>query len=173
MGQTSPGVPGTPGIGDQSGATLAASDFTATSEGTPLDDLAVGIPGETDGRRQLANVNVLRGTTNGLSADGLIILRQDKPTAPVPDPVRESRNNFGRSLAAVNFSGPSNDAADDLVVSNDQFIETNARSCLGFINVYYGIRSGLDPNRRQIICAHHVEHAEREELYLGEVLAGR
>jgi hypothetical protein len=95
--QDSPRVPGAAEPDDSFGAALAVGDFDRDG----FADLAIGVPHEDVGTIADAGaVNVLYGSTGGLTGTGSQIFTQNSPG--VPDSV-EFDDFFGGALAA---SGP-------------------------------------------------------------------
>ena len=88
---------------DLFGASLAAGDFT----GDGVDDLAIGVPGESDPEGAGA-VTVWRGTTSGVSTAGPVVVdRSSFGSAPVQS------DQFGDQVAAGDYNG---DRIDDLAI---------------------------------------------------------
>jgi len=113
--------------------------------GDGFDDLAIGVPGEgvisaDDGA---GGVNVLYGSSNGLSA-----------TSPLPDQfwtqnsanvndASEQDDGFGDSLASGDFNG---DGKDDLAIGvPGESVDTGGGNIrfAGAVNVLYGSSNGL------------------------------
>ena len=131
--QSSPGVPGGAESGDRFGDTLAAGDFNNDGR----DDLAVGVPGEAVGSSTNAGVvNVLYGTSNGISGSGSQILLQSMGGV---SGTSEAGDYFGASLAAGDVDG---DGRTDLAVGvpGEGF---GSVSNNGMIHVFYSTSSGL------------------------------
>jgi hypothetical protein len=118
---------------DGFGWALSAADFGKTGQA----DLAIGVPGENASFVPGAGaVNVLYGSTTGLTATGAQLWHQD--VAGVPEKA-ENGNNFGLVLAAGNF-GKSKQA--DLAVGVfKESVGTVAEA--GAVNVLYGRSAGL------------------------------
>ena len=105
--QSSPGTPGAANAGDGFGSALATGDF----DGDGVDDLAVGAPGEDiDGTFNAGAVNVLFGSSAGLTAEGSEVWHQDSPGI---EDTAEAFDQFAFALASGDFDG---DAFDDLAV---------------------------------------------------------
>ena len=101
------GVLGAPEESDQFGSSLAAGDF----DNDGFADLAIGAPLETVNSIQLlGSVNVLFGSTGGLTGSGSQLLSEGQNGLP-GNP--ENADQFGWSLAAGNFN---NDGFADLAV---------------------------------------------------------
>ncbi len=107
-GLDSPGILGSPAIGDGFGSALATGDFA----GNGRIDLAIGIPSaEVDGAINAGAVSVLYSTgAGGLSSAGNQLWTQDSPGIPG---VSEAGDGFGQALAAADFGG---DGRTDLAV---------------------------------------------------------
>jgi len=95
--QASPSVVGVPESTDRFGKALASADF----DNDGYDDLLVGVPNEDVGSINNAGaINVLYGSTLGLTATGNQLFTQDSPG--ITD-VAEAGDSFGAQLAAVGF----------------------------------------------------------------------
>jgi len=126
--------------GDSFGFSLAAADFGKTS----FADLAVGATAESFGAEQFAGaVNVLYGSTNGISANGDQFLSQNTPGI-VDDAEGASGPNdisdlFSWSLAAGDFGkGPQSDLAIGI-----QGEDLGGKNDVGAVTVLYGSASGI------------------------------
>lgn len=138
--QASPGVPDDVEPGEDFGNAVATGDFN--NDG--YDDLAVGIPSEDVGFQNAGAVNVIYGSSFGLSGSGSQFWNQDSVAI---EGTPEERDVFGYTLASGDFNG---DSFSDLVVSvfgeglND--INDNSFEDAGAINVIYGSSSKLSAN---------------------------
>ena len=104
--QATPGIAGEPEDIDYFGAALAAGDF----DGSGHDDLAIGVQYESvNGVSEAGSVQVIPGSSSGLTAIGSQVLTQASPGVPG----RLGGNVFGSALAAGDFRGS---GYDDLVV---------------------------------------------------------
>jgi disulfide bond formation protein DsbB len=125
--------------GSSGGATVNA-DFN----GDDYADLAVGVPEETlEGRFSAGAVNVLYGTSTGLSAFGSQFWHQDIPE--LEGDGAEMGDRFGSALAAGDFNG---DGFADLAVGTpeeDLDVDMDA----GAVNVLYGSPAGLSIDGNQ------------------------
>jgi len=137
--QASPGVPGTPEVGDGFGSALAAGDF----DGNGVDDLAVGVPGENSFR---GIVQVLPGQA-GTGVGALAAASYSQDTAGVPG-VAEAGDAFGSAVAAGDATG---DGRDDLAIGapgeNGGAGEPAGAGAVSFLP---GSASGLTGMRSQI-----------------------
>lgn len=138
--QDSPGIDGTAEAGDSFGIALASANF---GNGTQ-DDLAIGIDGEnTDGQENAGAVEVLYGSSTGLTATGSKLLSQSGDAVP-GDPA--GGDTFGAAVFAANFGSG---RAADLAVGvpfEDVGTATNA----GVVNVFYGGSAGLTSRNAQL-----------------------
>ena len=128
--QNSQDVEGRAESGDRFGESLAAGDF----DGDFSTDLAVGVPGEGLGATiDTGALNLLFGSSSGLSANGNFILDQGNGSVAGSP---EADDEFGFALAAGDFNG---DRTDDLAVgvpSEDIGSVQNA----GMVNAVYFTR---------------------------------
>ena len=108
LSQDSPNVSGRPEIGDAFGATLTTGDFN----GDGIDDLAVGVPGESIGQAQNAGaIHIFNGRARSILAGAREhALSQSSPEV---SGVVEDGDLFGSTLTAGDFNG---DGIDDLAV---------------------------------------------------------
>jgi hypothetical protein len=127
---------GTRESGDRFGAALASGDFNGNSR----DDLAIGVPGEqiggTDSNGFLeginaGTVNVLYGSSSGLSSTGNQIWDQAEPGVPGE---AEDYDRFGAALVAGDFDG---NGRDDLAVGVPGE-SIGSVSSAGDLMVFYG-----------------------------------
>ena len=131
--QDKPGIPGTAEEADYYGDALASGDF----DGDGYADLAIGVPNEDLGTIEDAGgINVLYGSSSGLSAAGTQFWDQDKPgiigTA-------EEADYYGDALASGDFDG---DGYVDLAIGIP-WEDIGAVENAGGVNVLYGSSSGL------------------------------
>ena len=132
LGQGTSGITGGPEDEDAFGYTLVAGHFT----GRAYADLAVFILNEFGAR---GAVQVLHGTSAGLSATGNQLWSDDTPGLP---DVRGDDGRFGEPLTAANFGrDPSGGAYDDLALGNGAFGGGPNQS--GTVLVLYGGPAGL------------------------------
>lgn len=127
------GVPGANGSGDRFGATLAVGDV----DGDGIDDLAVGVPGESfAGRSDVGSVTVFAGSTRGLRGDTAALWHQGTPGVPGAN---EGGDAWGSSLAMGDLTG---DGVDELVVGASA--ESIARVAgVGAVTILIGSAAGL------------------------------
>ncbi len=130
--QASPGIKGSPEEGDNFGWALAAANFN----GTGPADLAVGVPQEAVGRVRVAgSVQVIIGSSEGLTADGDQVWHRDSPGIKG---TAGSGEFFGFALTAGHFAGR---ASADLAV-----LAWEDRS----VSVLYGAAKGLTATGDQL-----------------------
>ena len=106
--QNSSGVKGKAETGDAFGSALAVGDIN----GDGYDDLVIGVPGEGIGRNTAGagGVNILYGSTNGLSGQGDKFFSQNTRGVKGKS---EQGDNFGSFVALIDID---NDSMLDLVV---------------------------------------------------------
>jgi len=124
---------------DWFGFSLAAGDFDSDD----YDDLAIGVPGEDSeaaSKDDIGVVQVLYGTTNGLTADRDQQWEQYDWGGGIES---ESYDHFGWSLAVGKFKAHGD---DDLAIGvPDEDIEGfTTVTDAGAVNILYGSNSGLD-----------------------------
>jgi hypothetical protein len=138
--QDSAGVGGSTEAGDEFGGALATGDFG----GGDSADLAVGVALEDLGAKKDAGaVQVLYGSSTGLSATGSQLWTQDSPGV---DGDGEPGDRFGADLAAGDFG---RGARSDLAVGVP--LEDSGRIVdAGAVNVLYGSSSGLSSSVDQV-----------------------
>ena len=138
------GVEDTRERGDQFGHSLAAGDFNDDG----VDDLAVGVPGESIGSAAEAGaVNILYGSATGIegtNGPSVRFLHQDLQAF---SGLVEAGDRFGEALAAGNL-GPLYDDGDDLVIgSPGEDVSATGGTAVdaGMAQVVFGSRMlGLD-----------------------------
>ncbi|MBD2463007.1 FG-GAP repeat protein [Oscillatoria sp. FACHB-1407] len=121
------------GVGDRFGAALAVGDFNQDG----FSDLAIGVPyEEVNGITNAGAVNVLYGSTTGLTAVGRQVWHQNSPFV---EETAESGDRFGSSLTAGDFN---NDGYSDLAIGVPG---ENVGSILnaGATQILYGSATGL------------------------------
>jgi hypothetical protein len=137
--QDQPGIEDTAQAGDLFGYALAAGDF----DGDGYADLAVGVPDEAIGSVTSAGgVNVLYGSSAGLSADGNQFWDQDQPGI---EGAPEAGDHFGETLAAGDFDG---DGYADLAVGVP-YESIGSVASAGAVNLLYGSAAGLTADGNQ------------------------
>ncbi|MEM9213229.1 MAG: S8 family serine peptidase [Cyanobacteria bacterium P01_F01_bin.150] len=145
--------------GDYFGRALASGDF----DNDGFDDLAVGVPGED---LDAGAVNVIFGSSNGLTATGNQLWSQD--SVGILNGKNED-DEFGSVLAAGDFD---NDGFEDLAISvpgEDIGSVANA----GAVSVIYGSSNGLTATGNQLWSQNSfgiLETAEFSDRF-GEALA--
>lgn len=139
--QDSAGVEGVAESGDSFGRSLISGDF----DGDGIDDLAIGVSGESvDSDARAGAVNTLYGSNTVLNSSGDQIWYQDVSGIVG---VSEQNDLFGQSLASGDFNG---DGRDDLAIGvpGEEFASGTASA--GAVNVLYGSVSGLTASRNQL-----------------------
>jgi hypothetical protein len=118
------------------GYALAVGDFN----GDFVDDVAIGVPGETEGGNALAGaVNVIYGSLGvGLTSIDNEYFHQNTPRI---GGVAEVGDNFGFSLAAGDFNG---DTLADLIVGVPR--EDTNLADVGAFHILPGTPAGLEPD---------------------------
>ena len=129
--QDSPGILGTGGSPDAFGINLAAGDF----DDDGFTDLAIAVPWEDTGAINAGAVNVLYGTSGGLSSAGNQLWTQDSVNIAGDS---EPNDLFGSALASGDFDG---DGYADLAIGVP--LENETVSDDGAVNVIYGSATGL------------------------------
>jgi hypothetical protein len=115
--------------GDRFGSSMTWGDF----DGDGIGDLAVGAPNDgVDAVVAGGVVNVMYGTTSGLTGTGSQLWYQD--VAGV-EGTAQARDHFGKAVAAGDFNG---DGWDDLAVGVPGDLGD-----AGVVNVLYGSKTGL------------------------------
>ena len=131
--QQSSGLQNSAGAGDQFGAALTVGDF----DGDGIDDLAVGIPGETvSGHAGAGAVAIIYGSPHGLDATGDQLWSQN--SAGIDDEA-QAGDAFGMSITSGNFNG---DAYADLAIGVPME-QVGDKVNAGVAHVIYGSANGL------------------------------
>jgi hypothetical protein len=121
------------------GSALAWGDF----DGDGRSDLAIGVPNQTvNGMMSAGAVNVLYGTSAGLSASGDQFWTQDNVGVT---PTALANDHFGLALTVGDFNG---DGFDDLAIGVPN-ATVNNHFAAGAVNILYGTASGLRTNGAQ------------------------
>ncbi|MBL6278786.1 VCBS repeat-containing protein [Micromonospora fiedleri] len=136
--QRTPGVPGSPEVGDLFGATLAVGDVT----GDGRDDVLVGAPGEAIGTKKRAGtVALLKGSASGLTGTGAQGFDQDHPVVPGG---AESNDQFGGAVAILNLDGMG--PLDAIVTSPREMVGADSEPpASGSVALFHGGSGGLVP----------------------------
>jgi len=122
--RNSTGVDGSPAANDRFGEAVAVADFNCDGR----EDVAIGVPWDDAqaGRTNDGSINVIYGTSNGLSS-AQDFYHQGSPNVTGSP---ETDDEFGSSLAVGNFNGSS---CDDLAVG-----AVGENNDGGFIVFFYG-----------------------------------
>jgi hypothetical protein len=128
---------GGPQANDHFGLALTAGDFNGGVNSTtslPIDDLAIGTPGDAGTVTNAGAVYILYGTTSGLTSTGAQRLTQGSLGG-----TDQTGASFGLVLAAADFNG---DGRADLVIGvPNQTVNGVANA--GAVYVVYGSASGI------------------------------
>jgi hypothetical protein len=127
------GVPDTAEASDRFGAALASGNFN----GDAYLDLAIGVVWENS---TAGAVQILYGTSSGLSSFGQQYFNQTTLSQTGGDQLSESGDQFGGALAAGDFNG---DGFDDLAIGAPGE-KLGAVVVAGAMSVVYGSETGLD-----------------------------
>jgi FG-GAP-like repeat/FG-GAP repeat len=160
--QNSPGVPSVAEPGDNLGFALATGDFDSDS----FADLAVGSFEDVGTVEDAGAVNVLVGSTGGLTGVGSQIFTQNSPGVPgVPEP---SDGFGGNALATSDFNS---DSFADLAVGVSEDVDTISGA--GTVNVLPGSAGGLTGVGSQLLSQDSPGVPDSAELLdiFGSVLA--
>jgi hypothetical protein len=131
--RASVGIPGTPELNANFGASLAVGDF----DGDGYADLAIGIPqANVDGVSYAGAVQILYGRNGGLGVVGNELITQNSNGATA---TAEFNDQFGFTLAAADFN---NDGADDLAVGIP-YEDVGGHGDAGAVQVFYGKTGNL------------------------------
>lgn len=126
-GPGSSGLKGAAEAGDRFGSSLTTGDF----DGDGFSDLAIGIPGENQGR---GAVHVLYGSGNGLTATDQLLDRGD---------AAQAGSGFGSSLTAGDFDA---DGFDELAVGSPK-ASVGGVDDAGLVTVWRGGSGGLGSSK--------------------------
>jgi hypothetical protein len=126
-----------PQANDHFSLALTAGDFNGgvnSTTGLPIDDLAIGTPGDGGTVSNAGAVYILYGGTSGLTTTG-----DQRLTQASLGGTDRSGANFGQALAAADFNG---DGRADLVIGvPNQTVNGTANA--GAVYVVYGSANGL------------------------------
>lgn len=127
-------------VGDQMGWSLAAGNF----DGDDYDDLAIGVPGASKGRRISSGiVQVLRGSGAGLTGIGAKRLSQAGRSVPTN---ADAGDDFGWALAVGDFN---NNGRDDLAVGAPGE-RVGSVGGAGVVHVFFGRSAGISKRGNQM-----------------------
>jgi FG-GAP-like repeat/FG-GAP repeat len=161
--QNSPGVPGVAELGDNFGLAVAVADFG----GDGFVDLAVGGAEDVGAAEDAGAINVLRGSSGGLTGTGGQLFTRESPGVPG---TAQQGDAFGAgSLAAGDFDG---DGAADLAAGVS---EPSAIPGAGALVALPGSAGGLTGTGSQLFTQDSPgvpDTAELRDGFGGELAAG-
>jgi hypothetical protein len=127
--------------GDQFGSALAVGDFN----GDGRDDLAVGLPYEDWIEIDAGIVQILYGSSTGITDSGNQLWRQDSGGITEPE---EPNDRFGFALATGDFNG---DGYVDLAIgAPEEDLEDVPANGAGVVHILHGSRDGLTADDWQL-----------------------
>ena len=145
--------------GDRFGSALVAANFdgdarvVTDSSGTvlnviPYDDLAIGVPGEDINGTDAGMINVLYGSSTGVTVSGDQVFSQAAGHGLAG--AAENGDQFGSALAAGNFNRDFNAVGGQPVAIDELAVgapgeNLGGKSDVGAVNIVYGSISGLTP----------------------------
>lgn len=132
------GVPGISAHSDAFGSALVAADFGNGAHA----DLAIGVPGDGTTARRPGAVNVLYGSSTGVTAVGAQVWSQASPGMKGKATAEEQ---FGASLAAGHFAGR---RTADLAVGVPY--GADAGQYAGEVNILHGSKAGITARGDQL-----------------------
>ena len=142
--------------GDQFGFSLAVGDF----DDDGISDLAVGAPYEDDGSNDAGQVNLLRGSSSGLSSAGVSITGS------------QASQYLGYALAAADFDG---DLHDDLVVGQPGYDRNdgtnNEIEDCGRVQIYEGTSTGFGTGTAWAQFSGGIQGGPEQDDFFGAALA--
>jgi hypothetical protein len=134
--QGSAGIQGDPETSDRFGFAIVAGDFGAA----PMDELAVGVPGEGSEDPRVGAVNILLGDNAGLSAIGNLWVWQDSSSFEgAVEGDSEAFDGFGSALTTADFGkGAVADLAVGVPGEDEEHFFHDDEANVGAVNVLYG-----------------------------------
>jgi hypothetical protein len=134
------GIDGVPAGAEHFGSTLATGDFN----GDGRDDLAIGVDRDRINGMFCGSVNIIYGSSNGLTAAGDQLWRQSTPGVLG---TAEENDDFGRAIAVGDFNG---DTFDDIAIGAPGG-EVNGEGGAGEVNVLYGSASKIQIGGQRLL----------------------
>ena len=152
------GVAGERDHSEYFGRSLSSGD----TDGDGYEDLVIGVPGDTgalSSRGYVGALNVLRGSSSGLSVLNNKIVYQAQDERNAPTTVYE---NMGSSVTAGDFNG---DGRSD-VATGLPYETVNTKFYAGAVQIFYGQNTGIEEYGNQLF--HQDTSGVEDEVDIGD-----